>query len=147
MAFASILNGICWCESCLKNRHKTMNEYTIALKDLVEKKLGFKLLTSHDFSDCQRIVFEQTRRNISVSTLKRFWNYVSVSRNYAPGRYSLDTLSIYIGYRDYKDFRKTLVKDDKDADHQDISVLLASATAHLSQAVEDIEMIKSLLQR
>ena len=72
------------------------------LKRLVEEHYGKRLTTTTDFEEFSVIL--QLRHDISVSpsTLKRLYGYVSDSHK--PRMLTLDSLSAYIGHKDYSSF-------------------------------------------
>lgn len=55
-----------------------------------------------DFANLSLKIKNATGRNISVSTLKRIWGYVSYPHK--PSAEILSVLSAYAGYRDWHDF-------------------------------------------
>jgi len=73
--------------------------------DLIKKKINAK--TGHSISyakDCLILsgqIMESTRRTISVSTLKRFFGIIKSP--YKPSMFTLDTLSIFLGYQNFAD--------------------------------------------
>ncbi|WP_372773837.1 hypothetical protein [Mangrovibacterium sp.] len=61
--------------------------------------------------DCQIFAEEVrmcTQRHISVSTVKRFFQIVE--NQFKPSKYTLDTLAIYLGFTDWKDYIKRYQK-------------------------------------
>ncbi len=64
--------------------------------------------SSRDCSSLSIAIHETTRRNISPTTLRRFFGLLPSKSGFS--RYNLDTLSIYAGYPDYASFCK---KEDK----------------------------------
>lgn len=78
------------------------------LKRLVEEHYGKRLTTTTDFEEFSVIL--QLRHDISVSssTLKRLYGYVSDSHK--PRMLTLDSLSAYIGHKDYSSFLLWLKK-------------------------------------
>ena len=81
-------------------------EYSF-LRQEVERKWGRRLATSADFA----ALAEAMDESISVSTLKRFWGYVG--DNPAPRNSTLDSLSRYSGYLNFKAFRDHLMDSGK----------------------------------
>ena len=72
------------------------------LKEAVEQKFGAKILYAKDCSALSDTVFEATGNKISETTIKRLWNLVASVFN--PSKYTLNSLSKYIGYDDWDDF-------------------------------------------
>ncbi len=69
---------------------------------LVEKKFHKAVTTSSDFTALSEDIENETKENVSVSTLKRMWGYVSMTPN--PRESTLDILSRYVGQKDFKNF-------------------------------------------
>ena len=69
---------------------------------LVEKKFHKAVTTSSDFTALSEDIENETKENVSVSTLKRMWGYVSMNPN--PRESTLDVLSRYVGQKDFKNF-------------------------------------------
>lgn len=74
------------------------------LRYQVEHLLGTELKMRRHFDMLAETVFTKTRNMISPTTLRRFWGYqeaeVSVSRH------TLDVLSLFVGYRNWDDFKQ-----------------------------------------
>ena len=68
------------------------------LKQAVERKAGCRLATTADFVHLS----EEMEDRVSPSTLKRIWGYVGMQVE--PRRSTLDALSNYAGFRDYRAF-------------------------------------------
>ncbi len=75
------------------------------LCEAVEKACGFSVSTPSGFERLSVQVFEYQHVTISVSTLKRIWGYAGLSTT--PRMFTLDTLSRFVGYKDYAAFMKT----------------------------------------
>lgn len=74
------------------------------LRIMIEKKLGVSIHTPKDFAFCRDAIFEDLRVNVSISTLKRFWGYVPTQNDYRPNRYTLNSFSKFVGYKDWDAF-------------------------------------------
>lgn len=72
------------------------------LKKECEKVLGKAIVSPSNFDDLSLNIKRTTGRNVSVSTLKRIWGYVSYPHK--PSNEILSILSVYVGYRDWHDF-------------------------------------------
>ena len=72
------------------------------LKQAVERKAGCRLATTADFVHLS----EEMEDRVSPSTLKRIWGYVGMQVE--PRRSTLDALSSYAGFRDYRAFLEDL---------------------------------------
>jgi len=79
---------------------KDLEKYRIfKIKDAVEQKFGLKINYSKDCDALSINLFEHTGRQVSSSTLKRFWGIVNSSFN--PSTFTLDTLAQYIGLENW----------------------------------------------
>jgi len=87
-----------------------MQEQLAALRQAVEDRYGQAINSPTDFAGlCDQLALVQGEQ-ISVSTLKRVWGYVT---GYATIRMStLNILSRYAGCRDWRDFCDTLANPD-----------------------------------
>lgn len=74
------------------------------LREATEKAIGRSMHTPRDFDDLSKSIYERVRINISAMTLKRFWGYLGEKNVRQPRVYTLNTLSQYIGYIDFKTF-------------------------------------------
>lgn len=72
------------------------------LKRLVEEHYGKHLTTTTDFEEFSVILRLRHEIFVSPSTLKRLYGYVSDSHK--PRMQTLDSLSAYIGHKDYASF-------------------------------------------
>ncbi len=72
----------------------------------VEEKFAHRLSTTTDFELLSLVIERETGELISASTLKRLWGYVSYSST--PRIATMDTLSRFIGHKDFKAFCRAL---------------------------------------
>jgi len=75
--------------------------YNLLRRD-IENKIGKKILYG---KDCVRLsveIYKTTRRQISSSTLKRFFGIINSRFN--PSKYTLETLIVFLGYKDWNDY-------------------------------------------
>ena len=79
------------------------NRYT-KLLEAVEQKLQRKVTTPRDFEILSNELQRSVHNNISVSTLKRLWGYVSTESDYQPRLFTIDSLAQFIGHKDYASF-------------------------------------------
>ena len=77
------------------------------LRNTIESIAGFKPCTPKDFDTLSSKISEKTNNNVSVSTLKRIWGYLSTDS--APRQSTLDILARYSGYNDYKSFCQAIL--------------------------------------
>jgi len=81
-----------------------MHDPKDALLKEIERVVGRKILNA---SDCQTLsidIFKKTQRNLSLNTLRRFFNVMK--SDYKPSLFTLDILAEYCGYSNYSDFTK-----------------------------------------
>lgn len=76
------------------------------LLDEVEQKYGRRIATTTDFESLSVVIEHQIGEMLSSSTLKRLWGYVSL--NPTPRIATLDILSRYVGYKNFKAFCESL---------------------------------------
>jgi len=68
--------------------------------------VGQKMETPRDFTALSELIKKRTDKTLSLSTLKRFWGYVSTDDDYSPSAFTANALSQFVGYRNYEDFAK-----------------------------------------
>ena len=68
----------------------------------VENKYGRRIATTTDFESLSVVIEHTIGELVSSSTLKRLWGYVTL--NPTPRLATLDVLSRFIGYKDFKEF-------------------------------------------
>lgn len=94
-----------------------MDIYKLLQQDIQSKIKKSKLCGS----DCNMLseqIYAETERRISSSTLKRFFKLIK--SNFKLSQYTLDTLTIYLGFKDWKDYMQCyddsrLINSDIDA--------------------------------
>lgn len=74
------------------------------LKFAVESQTKKKIVYSKDCTLLAGQIFERTKRRVSSSTLKRLWGVVK--SEFMPSTFTLDTLSLFLGFQDWDDFKK-----------------------------------------
>ena len=89
--------------------------YIEHLKTLLCEALDRQMNRSSDFVFLQAYIFERTRENIGLNTLKRIWNYGNTP--VAPRIFTLDVLSKSVGYRNFEDMKRFY--GDEGADSSD----------------------------
>ena len=80
------------------------HEMIVLLRNEVEEKMGYKLRSPLDFSQLLLRMREVCPSSLSVSTVKRLWEYVP--SQHIPRLYTLSLLTRFIGYKDWDDFCK-----------------------------------------
>lgn len=80
-----------------------MNETQLRkLRQAVENALGHDIATPRDFEHLNISLQKRLGMTLSVSTLKRLWGYVD--NDFTPSAYSLNLLSQFVGYRNWREF-------------------------------------------
>ncbi len=77
------------------------------LRQMTERVLGMEMKTPKDFELLAGEIFQKTRKQLSVSTLKRFWGYVGHREEEKARLSTLDILSEFIGYQNWTTFCQT----------------------------------------
>lgn len=72
------------------------------LRELIEGVVERKMKTPKDFEFLSECIFEKFHERISPTTLKRLWGYLSETTT--PRKSTLDILSKFVGYDNWKDF-------------------------------------------
>lgn len=92
-----------------------MNDKYDELRRQAERVLGMEIKTPRDYELLAEQIFLQTRQQLSLSTLKRFWGYVDKDRDDDRARRStLDILAQFVGYQGWTAFCQadTRLKDE-----------------------------------
>ena len=76
------------------------------LRQAVEKKYGYRLSTTADFTKLSEEIESLLGETCSPSTIKRLWGYVGMQVE--PRRATLDILARFSGFRDFKAFCEDL---------------------------------------
>jgi len=84
-------------------KKKEQKEYIELLRTQIEEKLGFSLSGPADFARFSDILRKEMGESLSVSTIKRLWDYVDYKSN--PYRTTLTILARYAGYRGWEHFK------------------------------------------
>ena len=71
----------------------------VRLRDVIEETVGRKMKTPKDFDFLAGLIFDKLHENVSSTTLKRIWGYLS-----EPSTPRLSTLDILAQFVDYKDW-------------------------------------------
>jgi len=78
------------------------------VKDEFLNKLGQEIIYAKDCQVLSISILQKTNRRISITTLKRLFGIIH--SRYKPSKYTLDSLAIYLDYRDWEDLNKTYLK-------------------------------------
>lgn len=92
------------------------------LQQSVTEHFGKHISTATDCVDLANVLSQKLNVKISPQTLRRFFGLVKADS--APSTYTLDLLSKYCGFKDYKDFSQSYSKSEleiffADTQHQD----------------------------
>jgi hypothetical protein len=78
-----------------------MKAFQKKLKIDVEKKIGFKILSTTEARALQNLLLEQDIYDLSLSTIRRFWGLIP---NRKPNEKTLNALAAFLGYKTYLDY-------------------------------------------
>lgn len=73
------------------------------LKKEIELNFGKKINTRGDCEELSEIIYQNTHKDINYNTLRRLFG---LAKSTTPRKYTLDLLSIYVGFESYNDFIK-----------------------------------------
>ena len=96
-----------------KKEQEEQEQAIARLREMIEGAVERKMKTPKDFDFLSECIFEQFHEKISPTTLKRFWGYLPESGS--PRTSTLDILSNFVGYANWKDFckKKPIEKEEK----------------------------------
>lgn len=83
-----------------------------SLIGIIESKIGFKPATHEDFVKIREIIFDETKENISSTTLERVWGYSTRGYNNI-SLHTLNLLALFIGKATWDEFCAYLQKEGK----------------------------------
>ncbi|MCY1722434.1 hypothetical protein OU798_18945 [Prolixibacteraceae bacterium Z1-6] len=81
-----------------------MDNYGL-LRDDIRSKIKKKKLYGSDCNLLSQKIYNETQRQVSISTLKRFFGLIKNKHN--PSKYTLDTLAEFVGFKDWSDYAKS----------------------------------------
>ncbi len=70
------------------------------VKKEIQKKHGQEISYAKDCQILSAAIFQKTKRQVSVSTLKRFFGIIRSS--FKPSKYTLDSLAVYLNYKNWE---------------------------------------------
>lgn len=88
--------------------NRTIPEVTFLLTR-IEQVYGKRICTPYDFENLSYLILEKTGMCVSISTLKRIWDYVPATT--IPRNSTLDILCKYVGFKDFITFSNDLKND------------------------------------
>jgi len=91
------------------NKGNDVSVQLLKLKEEIQNLIGIKVLYAADCQILSEQILNSTKRQISVSTLKRFFGIISSP--FSPSKYTLDTLAIYLRYANYQEFINRVEKE------------------------------------
>lgn len=103
------------------------------LREQIEGVIGRKMKTPKDFEFLSECIFEKFHEKISPTTLKRLWGYLSESTT--PRKSTLDILSMFVGYANWKDFCKKNPVEKKPIEKEPIEKEETTQKKRLSPAI------------
>lgn len=80
----------------------TPDPYISRLRSDIEAEVGRKIRTPKDFDFLSACIADRLHQTISISTLKRVWNYVASDAT--PRLSTLDILAQFVGSKDWEDY-------------------------------------------
>ena len=95
----------------LQEQQNDQEQALARLRELIEGVIGRKMKTPKDFEFLSECIFEKFHEKISPTTLKRIWGYLSESTT--PRTSTLDILSKFVGYANWKEFcKETTIEEE-----------------------------------
>ena len=119
--------------------------YLDMLKTRLEDVYGIPLRTPKDFLECSEAIMAKTHKSVSHSTLKRIYGYLPTDESYMPSSYSLNTLSEFIGYQNFRDFCKHCRLMKQTRGEVSVEELVRSTVEHLDCAAKGLRQLCNLL--
>jgi hypothetical protein len=89
--------------------NKETKAFVSILKDEIQSKFGRSISYANDCEELSELIKSQTNRQVSSSTLKRFFGIIKTSFNLS--KYTLDTLSIFLEFDDWQEFLNNFEKE------------------------------------
>ncbi len=102
--------------------------YIEHLKSLLCEALDRKMNNSSDFVFLQAYIYNRTRENIGLNTLKRLWSYGNTP--VAPRIFTLDVLSKALGYRNFEDMKRFYGDEGADSSDKVLGKVVSSNNLH-----------------
>ncbi len=92
-----------------------INQAKERLIESIETVVGRKMQTPKDFDFLSEQIFDSLHQNISPTTLKRLWGYLSEPS--MPRLSTLNLLSQFVGYESWEAFCEKVPTDEKEPNH------------------------------
>ena len=137
-------------KSVEKMKKEEQAGHILRLRTEVEAIMGGTLSTPKDFKRCSLMVFERLHSHVSVSTMKRLWGYVVTTQDYVPARFTLDTLSQFVGYSSFDAFCRSANNPDSIVLATERLKVLNSSferiTDHIRNLEKEIRILQSMIK-
>lgn len=91
-------------EIMYQKRQNQQEKALARLRELTEEVIERKMKTPKDFEFLSECIFDRFKEKLSPTTLKRLWGYLPESTT--PRKSTLNILSMFVGYDNWKDFCK-----------------------------------------
>ena len=104
------------------------------LRELIEAVVERKMKTPKDFEFLSECIFEKFHERISPTTLKRFWGYLSETTT--PRKSTLDILSMFVGYDNWKDFCRAYTEFTEETEDTEKEPVEEKATGETEESGE-----------
>jgi hypothetical protein len=110
------------------------NQQIQICKNEIEYRLSWgssELWTNQDFELLVEEIFNKTKANLSLTTLKRIWGKVDYQSN--PSIATLNVLAQYLDYANWRDFRKNHKVDSNEALNNDSTRVVKPISRYFNQ--------------
>jgi len=108
-----------------------LDKFVDTIKEEVEKKYGKKIAYAKDCMILSEEIIATTHRQISITTLKRFFGIVESPFN--PSKFTLDTLSLFVGFKSWRDFINSFEQEKHQYSSEDSWEQLKQRTAIVTE--------------
>lgn len=105
------------------------------LRELIEGVIERKMKTPKDFEFLSECIFEKFHERISPTTLKRLWGYLSETTT--PRKSTLDILSMFVGFDNWKDFCRAYTEFTEGAEDTEKEPVEEKATGETEESEEE----------
>ncbi|MEE3384580.1 MAG: hypothetical protein VZR36_05785 [Prevotella sp.] len=99
-----------------QEQHNQQEKALAKLRELIEGVVERKMKTPKDFEFLSECIFDKFHERISPTTLKRIWGYLSETTT--PRKSTLDILSKFVGYDNWKDFTEGTEDTEKEPEEE-----------------------------
>lgn len=125
-----------------------ISKFNLRLRKEVEEKMGARVNTPKDFVCLHDRIYKELHVSISISTLKRYWGYVSAPTHYQPNIFTLNTLTHFVGYRDWEAFiagDKKKATPGKTERRKKIEAALSRIESQMARLGEEVATLHRLM--